>query len=70
VKRIESDFVSPRSVPKFFVHGSYGSGKTHTLLHIQDKLKRERMYPTEPIYIDIAPWSQRSVFERVHASSA
>jgi hypothetical protein len=65
--RIESDFVQPRGVPKFFVHGSYGSGKTHTLAHIQYVLNTNNMYPTEPIYIDIAPLIAKERFERIHA---
>ena len=44
-KRIESDFVQPRGIPKFFVHGSYGSGKTHTLAHIDYVLRTDEMYP-------------------------
>lgn len=66
-KRIESDFVQPRSVPKFFVHGSYGSGKTHTLQHIDYVLKANTMYRTEPIYIDIAPLVVKERYERIHA---
>lgn len=66
-KRLESDFVSPRAVPKFFVHGSYGSGKTHTLAHIDYVLKTDDRYPpTEPIYIDIAPLVAKERFERIH----
>jgi hypothetical protein len=66
LKRIESDFVQPRSVPKFFVHGSYGSGKTHTLAHIEYVLRKNELYPTEPIYIDIAPLTAKERFERIH----
>jgi hypothetical protein len=66
-KRIESDFVQPRGIPKFFVHGSYGSGKTHTLAHIDYVLKTDEMYPTEPIYIDIAPLIAKEHFEKIHA---
>lgn len=66
VNRIESDFVQPRGIPKFFVHGSFGSGKTHTLAHIEYVLKHWQMYPTEPIYIDIAPLTVKERFERIH----
>jgi hypothetical protein len=66
-KRLESDFVQPRGIPKFFVHGSYGSGKTHTLAHIDYVLRRNEMYKTEPIYIDIAPLTAKERFERIHA---
>jgi hypothetical protein len=67
LKRIESDFVQPRGIPKFFVHGSFGSGKTHTLAHIEYVLKHWEMYPTEPIYIDIAPLTVKERFERIHS---
>lgn len=68
VNRVENDFVQPRGVPKFFVYGSYGSGKTHTLLHIQYVLQTRfrEMYPTEPIYLDIAPLVAKEKFERIH----
>src|ERR1700721_4465822 len=66
LKRIQSDFVQPRSVPKFFVFGSYGSGKTHTLANIEYVLKKDEMYPTEPIYIDIAPLIAKEQFARIH----
>jgi hypothetical protein len=66
LKRIQSDFVQPRSVPKFFVFGSYGSGKTHTLAHIEYVLKKDEMYPTEPIYIDIAPLIAKEQFAKIH----
>lgn len=65
-KRIESDFVQPRGVPKFFILGSYGSGKTHALAHIDYVLKQNEMYPTEPVYIDIAPLTAKERFQRVH----
>ena len=67
VRRIESDFVQPRGVPKFFVFGSYGSGKTHTLAHIENELTKYELYPTEPIYLDIAPLSAKEKFERIHS---
>lgn len=66
-RRIESDFVQPRGVPKFFVHGSYGSGKTHTLAHIAYMLKSYKLYPTEPIYIDIAPLVAKERYQKIHA---
>jgi hypothetical protein len=66
-KRIESDFVQPRGIPKFFVHGSYGSGKTHTLAHIDYVLRTDEMYPTEPIYIDIAPLTAKEHFHKIHS---
>ena len=43
--RIQSDFVSRRAVPKFFVHGQYGAGKTHTLRHIAHSHSSPRTPP-------------------------
>jgi hypothetical protein len=65
--RIESDFAQPRGVPKFFVHGSYGCGKTHTLAHISYVLEKQlgTMYPTDPIYLDIAPLTAKEKFARI-----
>lgn len=67
-RRIQGDFVA-RGVPKFFVHGYYGSGKTHTLLHIAHLLETPpfaEMYPTEPIYLDIAPLTIKEQWKKIH----
>ena len=66
--RIEDDFLDPRGIPKFFVHGFFGSGKTHTLLHIAHLLETKfaAMYPTEPIYLDIAPLTAREHWIKIH----
>ena len=67
--RIQSDFLDARSIPKFFVHGYFGSGKTHTLLHIAHLLETPpfaEMYPTEPIYLDIAPLTIKEEWKKVH----
>lgn len=65
-KRIESDFEQPRRVPKFFVYGAYGSGKTHTLAHISSKLSQNKMHPTEPIYLALPPLSSKERWVRIH----
>ena len=64
-RRIETDFVQPRGVPKFFVLGAYGSGKTHTLAYIAYELGLNTMHPAEPIYLDIAPLGARERFQRL-----
>jgi len=66
--RIEGDFLEARAIPKFFVHGHFGSGKTHTLFHIAYQLETRfrTMYPTEPIYLDIAPLSSKERWLRIH----
>src|SRR5947207_11204178 len=55
--RIKSDFVQQRQVPKFCVYGAYGSGKTHTLHHIDFVLRTEFNvdFPTEIIELEISP---------------
>lgn len=65
-RRIETDFVQPRGVPKFFVLGAYGSGKTHTLAYIAYELGLNTMHPAEPIYLDIAPLGARERFQRIY----
>ena len=66
-RRLQTDFVQPRGVPKFFVFGAYGSGKTHTLAHISYKLKNNSMHPAEPIYVDIAPLGSKERFQRIYS---
>ena len=66
-RRVETDFVQPRGVPKFFVYGAYGSGKTHTLAYISYVLEQNTMYPSEPIYVDIAPLRARDGFQRIYS---
>ena len=66
-RRLETDFVQPRGVPKFFVHGAYGSGKTHTLAHISHELEQNTMHLSEPIYVDIAPLRARDGFQRIYS---
>ena len=66
-KRLETDFVQPRGVPKFFIYGGYGSGKTHSLANISYQLNLNNMHPAEPIYVDIAPLSSRERFVRIYS---
>lgn len=69
-ERLESDFVQARGVPKFFVFGKYGGGKTHTLAHISHVLTSDaelaRDFPTEPIYFEIAPIRSKERWSVVH----
>jgi hypothetical protein len=60
--RIESDFAQARGVPKFYVLGDYGAGKTHTLFHIAHELRANVLEPVEPVYIDIAPMRHKEKF--------
>src|SRR5205085_1964267 len=69
-RRINSDFVQQRAVPKFFLFGRYGAGKTHTLAHIAHVLRTDtelaRDFPTEPIYFELAPLRTREKWSTVH----
>lgn len=67
VRRIESDFEQPRRVPKFFVFGEYGSGKTHTLAYIAFRLGKNKLHPTEPIYLAMPPLSSKERWARIHS---
>jgi len=69
-RRLEADFVQQRGVPKFFVAGRYGAGKTHTLAHIRHVLVSDlgltRDFPTEPIYFEISPIRSRESWATIH----
>lgn len=69
-RRINSDFVQQRAVPKFFLFGRYGAGKTHALAHIAHVLRTDtelaRDFPTEPIYFELAPLRTREKWSTVH----
>jgi len=69
-ERIETDFVQPRAVPKFFIYGPYGGGKTHTLAHIRQQLITHdafaKDFPTEPVYLEIAPIRGNERWVAVH----
>lgn len=66
-RRIESDFQQPRKVPKFFIFGAYGSGKTHALAHIAYKLGSSDMYSAEPIYVAMPPLTSKERWLRIHS---
>jgi hypothetical protein len=70
LERIRQDFVSARAVPKFFILGRYGAGKTHTLAHIAHELTQGDVaaeFPTNPIYLEVAPLKARDRWVTVHA---
>ena len=69
--RIESDFLNQRRVPKFFVHGPWGAGKTHTLAHIEhvltndDELERD-FGSTSPLLIEMPVLKARDQWAKLH----
>jgi len=64
--RIDSDFAKRRAVPKFFLFGAYGCGKTHSLAHIKYTLGQNKLYPSEPIYVAMPPLTSRDHWLRIH----
>jgi len=65
IARIEGDFAQARGVPKFFIHGAYGSGKTHTLANISQVLNSNNLEPVKPLYLNIAPLKHKERFSTV-----
>ncbi|MFP3880101.1 MAG: hypothetical protein ACLFVA_04015 [Dehalococcoidia bacterium] len=66
-RRIDSDFEQPRRVPKFFVFGAYGSGKTHTLANIAFSLSQNELHLTEPVYLAMPPLTSKERWIRIHS---
>ena len=69
--RLASDFVQQRHVPKFFIHGGYGAGKTHTLAHIQYVLLNDPQFlgdfpATEPILTEMPPLKAKESWRKIH----
>lgn len=60
--RIEGDFAQARGVPKFYILGDYGTGKTHTLFHIAYELENNQLESVLPVYVDIAPLKKKEKF--------
>jgi hypothetical protein len=55
-------------VPKIFLTGPYGSGKTHTLFHIKHFLTGQGPHPVEVIYFDIGPMKAKTHYSHLHRS--
>jgi hypothetical protein len=70
-RRILRDFNQERGVPKFFVYGPYGGGKTHTLRHVEYRLGtdpelREGLPHTRPVRFELAPVRSKERWLSVH----
>jgi len=65
--RIDMDFLA-RGIPKFFIFGRYGAGKTHTLSHIRHLLtKADRNFgPTEPLITCLPPLRTKDSWSKIH----
>lgn len=71
LQRLAADFVQQRHVPKFFIYGRYGGGKTHTLSHIQHLLRHDRdslgiYQETEPILAEVPPLRAKEQWKTMH----
>jgi hypothetical protein len=70
INRLREDFVQQRHVPKFFIGGRYGSGKTHSLSHIRYVLTHDPEFiadfPTEPLLTEVPPLSRKESWRKMH----
>jgi hypothetical protein len=70
LNRLREDFVQQRHVPKFFIGGRYGGGKTHTLSHIRYVLTHDsefvQDFPTEPLLTEAPPLSRKDSWRKMH----
>src|SRR3954469_23276968 len=70
VNRLREDFVQERRVPKFFLYGRYGSGKTHSLFHIRHVLTTDPEFvtdfPTEPLITEVPPLKAKESWRKMH----
>jgi hypothetical protein len=69
--RVQSDFLDQRNVPKFFLYGRYGAGKTHSLAHIEYELRNDAElladYPqTEPRLTELPPLRSKDSWATLH----
>lgn len=67
VDQLENSFLKV-GVPKIFLTGPYGSGKTHTLFHIKHFLTGQGPPSVEVIYFDIGPMKAKTHYSQLHRS--
>ncbi|WP_421118589.1 hypothetical protein ACE2AJ_14605 [Aquihabitans daechungensis] len=68
IDRMQMDFAS-RNVPKFFIFGRYGAGKTHTLAHLRHVLASDQFadFPaTEPLLTSLPPMRSKDTWVKLH----
>lgn len=66
-RKLESDFQEKGAVPKFYIFGEYGSGKTHTLAHISHVLGSSSRQKADPVFTSLPPLHEKESWQRVHA---
>jgi hypothetical protein len=70
INRLREDFVQQRHVPKFFLYGRYGSGKTHSLFHLRYVLMNDPEFvtdfPTEPLITEVPPLKAKESWRKMH----
>jgi hypothetical protein len=68
-ERLRTDFLEERAVPKFFIFGQYGAGKSHTLGHIKYVLEHDsafELYPSEVRLTELPPLRPKDTWEKIH----
>lgn len=67
--QIENSFLKV-GVPKIFLTGPYGSGKTHTLFHIKHFMAEHGPHSgeVEVVYFDIGPMKAKTHYAQLHRS--
>jgi hypothetical protein len=68
-ERLQTDFLEERAVPKFFIFGQYGAGKSHTLGHIKHVLEQDaafQHYPSEVRLTELPPLRPKDTWEKIH----
>lgn len=68
-ERLQTDFLEERGVPKFFIFGQYGAGKSHTLGHIKHVLEHDPAFkhcPAEVRITELPPMRPKDTWEKIH----
>lgn len=66
-RTLRNSFMTRAGVPKIFIWGPYGGGKTHTLFHIKYFLEHDKeVPPCEVIYFDLGPLASKSTYAHMH----
>jgi len=65
--QIENSFYKV-GVPKIFLTGPWGSGKTHTLFHIKHFLGQQKPDVVDVVYFDIGPLKAKTHYSHLHRS--